>query len=150
MWPLFVVFLFLVPSVAQAQSQVCMTLPVAAVIPFGEVRDYENARGKRNMTDGDFVNNIVRSHYRAMLAEIAARSGQQVDNSEMSAIPELAKQPICGDAITNGAEECDSAGESAACDRDCTSVSCGDGYTNITAGEECDGGVGCNPDCTLQ
>jgi len=29
-------------------------------------------------------------------------------------------------------------------------VSCGDGVTNTSAGEECDGGPGCLEDCTLE
>ncbi|MBT6433832.1 MAG: hypothetical protein HOK28_12105, partial [Deltaproteobacteria bacterium] len=38
------------------------------------------------------------------------------------------------------AEECDDSGESATCDSDCSSVVCGDGYENNTAGETCDDG----------
>jgi hypothetical protein len=57
----------------------------------------------------------------------------------------------CGDGITDPGEACDDAGESATCDADCTAVSCGDGYTNVSAGEECDppDGVTCSDTCTV-
>ncbi len=49
--------------------------------------------------------------------------------------------PLCGDAVTNGVEECDSAGvDSALCDHDCSLQVCGDGYTNEEASETCDDG----------
>jgi len=51
---------------------------------------------------------------------------------------------VCGNGATDGAEDCDDVGESATCDADCTSVVCGDGVTNVSAGEECDGGPGCD------
>jgi uncharacterized protein (TIGR03382 family) len=61
----------------------------------------------------------------------------------------------CGDAMVNGAEECDDGEESATCDADCTSVACGDDVTNATAGEECDDGNtedgdGCSAACTVE
>ena len=46
--------------------------------------------------------------------------------------------PSCGDAVTDTGESCDDAGESATCNADCSSSSCGDGIVNTTAGEECD------------
>lgn len=60
----------------------------------------------------------------------------------------------CGDGVVkSGEESCDTRGESAACDVDCTLPECGDGLRNALAGEACDsGGVdtpGCNADCTL-
>ncbi|HEY0987456.1 MAG TPA: hypothetical protein VGD80_10410, partial [Kofleriaceae bacterium] len=60
----------------------------------------------------------------------------------------------CGDgAVKSGEEACDTRGETAACDVDCTLPECGDGLRNASAGEACDsGGVdtpGCNADCTL-
>ncbi len=68
---------------------------------------------------------------------------------------------ICSDASCNtaglGPEECDDAGESAACDSNCTVAGCGDATVNNSAGEECDagGGIGtanetstCDTDCT--
>src|SRR6185295_9483140 len=42
-------------------------------------------------------------------------------------------------------------GESATCDDDCTPVSCGDGTTNTTAGEQCDDAgesATCDTNCT--
>jgi hypothetical protein len=60
----------------------------------------------------------------------------------------------CGDGVIKGGEEsCDSRGETAACDVDCTLPECGDGLRNAAAGEACDSGgfdtPGCNEDCTL-
>ncbi len=57
----------------------------------------------------------------------------------------------CGDGVVGGSEECDTAGESAMCDADCTLVACGDSTVNATAGEDCDDGgetVTCDSDCT--
>jgi hypothetical protein len=59
----------------------------------------------------------------------------------------------CGDGLVNTAagEECDSEGESARCDLDCTAVECGDGVTNKSAGESCDDAGPsdtCDDDCT--
>ena len=61
---------------------------------------------------------------------------------------------FCGDGVTGCREECDDRGESATCDANCTSVGCGDGTVNVTAGEECDDGNlnpfdGCTNDCTV-
>ncbi len=64
----------------------------------------------------------------------------------------------CGDGYVDGQspsiEQCDTAGESSACDSDCTVRVCGDGLVNASAGEQCDntGGVdsaGCDADCTI-
>lgn len=62
--------------------------------------------------------------------------------------------PICGDGVVEGAEQCDDMGESVSCNADCTFSSCGDGTLNMTDGEECDdgnhdNGDTCNADCTL-
>lgn len=46
---------------------------------------------------------------------------------------------VCGNGVIDVGEECDDAGESAACDLDCTLAECGDGSLNATAGEICDG-----------
>ncbi len=57
----------------------------------------------------------------------------------------------CGDGIVAANETCDTAGESATCDDDCTAVSCGDSNTNMVAGEDCDDGAEsatCNADCS--
>ena len=53
----------------------------------------------------------------------------------------------CGDGLVHaGVEDCDDAGESAACNVDCTTASCGDGVLNVSANEVCDGDVG-GQDC---
>jgi len=44
----------------------------------------------------------------------------------------------CGNTFTEAPEDCDDGGESATCDPDCTTVVCGDGFANNSAGEECD------------
>ncbi|HVJ19329.1 MAG TPA: fibrinogen-like YCDxxxxGGGW domain-containing protein [Polyangiaceae bacterium] len=60
----------------------------------------------------------------------------------------------CGDGVVQaGLEDCDTTTESASCDADCSSVSCGDEHVNTAAGEVCDDGVndgspgGCSSDC---
>jgi len=58
----------------------------------------------------------------------------------------------CGDGIVAGVETCDAAGESAACDDNCTVAECGDSTLNTSAGEACDDGgdtARCDMDCTL-
>ncbi|MFP6600672.1 MAG: hypothetical protein VB852_09610 [Deltaproteobacteria bacterium] len=46
--------------------------------------------------------------------------------------------PMCGDGITDTGEDCDTDGESASCNYDCTPALCGDGHANPSAGEACD------------
>ncbi|MCK5020580.1 MAG: DUF4215 domain-containing protein, partial [Candidatus Peribacteraceae bacterium] len=46
----------------------------------------------------------------------------------------------CGDSIQDTGETCDEGGNTVNCDNDCTVPDCGDGITNIAAGEECDDG----------
>ncbi|MEK7730364.1 MAG: DUF4215 domain-containing protein, partial [Planctomycetota bacterium] len=46
----------------------------------------------------------------------------------------------CGDGVVNGTEQCDTSGESATCNTNCTTSRCGDGIRNATAGEQCDDG----------
>lgn len=57
----------------------------------------------------------------------------------------------CGDGIVNGPEACDTAGDSATCDRDCTLVVCGDDYVHTTA-EQCDPPLKayCTTSCQLE
>ncbi|MCH8146951.1 MAG: DUF4215 domain-containing protein [Planctomycetes bacterium] len=55
----------------------------------------------------------------------------------------------CGDGEVQAGEECDTSGESASCDGDCTFVACGDGRTNSTAGEQCDDGNGSSTDACV-
>jgi cysteine-rich repeat protein len=59
----------------------------------------------------------------------------------------------CGNGVVESDEACDAAGESAACNADCTLAACGDGVVNVTAGELCDDGNladgdGCDSNCT--
>jgi len=59
--------------------------------------------------------------------------------------------PECGDGLIEGGEVCDDAGESIACDADCTEAECGDGLMNVSAGETCDDSgesIACDVDCT--
>jgi cysteine-rich repeat protein len=58
----------------------------------------------------------------------------------------------CGNSVTEAPEACDDGGDSATCDFNCTTATCGDGYANAAAGEACDAGVqtaACDSDCTL-
>jgi len=58
----------------------------------------------------------------------------------------------CGDGVVDPDEACDDGGESATCNADCTTASCGDGTVNTTAGEACDDegeSATCNGDCTM-
>jgi cysteine-rich repeat protein len=58
----------------------------------------------------------------------------------------------CGNLFVDTNEACDTGGDSATCDMDCTLRVCGDGYVNQAAGEECDASgfetVDCDSDCT--
>jgi len=61
----------------------------------------------------------------------------------------------CGNGVVDDpGEQCDTAGETPACDANCTFVSCGDGTLNVSAGEQCDDGNlidgdGCQGNCML-
>jgi hypothetical protein len=58
--------------------------------------------------------------------------------------------PVCPNGIAESGEECDTGGQSATCDADCTNVVCGDGTVNSAASEVCDPGANpqCNSTCT--
>jgi cysteine-rich repeat protein len=59
---------------------------------------------------------------------------------------------LCGNGTREGAEECDTSGQSATCDVDCTLPVCFDGVLNTAANEQCDPGITtgtCDNDCTL-
>ena len=60
----------------------------------------------------------------------------------------------CGNGTVEGAEQCDDAGESATCNKDCTAAVCGDGKLNVSAGEDCEGEVAYEnaacTDCALE
>lgn len=58
----------------------------------------------------------------------------------------------CGNGTTDAGEECDTSGQSATCDVDCSLPVCLDGIVNSAAQEQCDAGVltgGCDANCTL-
>jgi cysteine-rich repeat protein len=58
----------------------------------------------------------------------------------------------CGDGSRQSGEDCDTGGESATCNIDCTAPHCGDGLRNTAAGEACDtvrDTPSCDDDCTL-
>lgn len=57
----------------------------------------------------------------------------------------------CGNNVVDSGEQCDTGGDSATCDADCSTPTCGDGYVNTMAGEVCDNGLDsetCDRDCT--
>jgi hypothetical protein len=63
------------------------------------------------------------------------------DDDDSDECPTTCLDATCGDGhVYDGMEECDAGGESEACDVDCTPAACGDGVTNMLAGEECDDG----------
>jgi hypothetical protein len=55
----------------------------------------------------------------------------------------------CGNGMEDDGEECDEGGDTATCDGDCTLPSCGDGYVNPAAGEQCEASElqGCDSNC---
>jgi hypothetical protein len=60
--------------------------------------------------------------------------------------------PSCGDGVMQAGEDCDTRGESATCNSDCTSSVCGDGVINAAAGEQCDAineSTRCTKSCKL-
>ena len=61
----------------------------------------------------------------------------------------------CGDGTVNPGEDCDAAGETGACDFDCTFALCGDSRVNMMRGETCDDGNltdgdGCSSMCQVE
>jgi cysteine-rich repeat protein len=68
--------------------------------------------------------------------------------------PPDASLATCGDGVLDEirGEQCDDAGESVTCNRNCTLLECGDGYVNTVARESCDDGNqepgdGCSASC---
>jgi cysteine-rich repeat protein len=58
---------------------------------------------------------------------------------------------FCGDNVTDTGETCDTAGNSMACDSDCTTAACGDGFINPANNETCDTSgesMTCDINCT--
>ena len=89
-------------------------------------------------------------------------SCEPCDNGQGCAVPEDCSSetcedgscvsPTCGNGTIEAGEACDDAGETAACNANCTLAECGDGTLNSTAGEACDEGgesATCNADCTV-
>lgn len=63
----------------------------------------------------------------------------------------MPKPPNCGDGIVDADEACDGGGETAECNINCTTSTCGDGIPNTADGEDCDDGAEsetCNANCT--
>jgi uncharacterized protein (TIGR03382 family) len=59
---------------------------------------------------------------------------------------------VCGDSVVQPGEQCDEGGDTPTCNANCTVPVCGDGYLNLTTGEQCDdgptGSLDCTPSCT--
>jgi cysteine-rich repeat protein len=55
----------------------------------------------------------------------------------------------CGNGEMEPGEDCDEGEESMSCDGNCSAVMCGDGYTNVVAGEECDDANDADTDACL-
>src|SRR5262249_3184410 len=60
------------------------------------------------------------------------------------------KFAVCGDGFVHaGVEVCDTAGQSASCEANCTTPKCGDGIVNLLAGEGCEDGNSVNIDACV-
>ena len=59
--------------------------------------------------------------------------------------------PNCGNGTIDAGEQCDAGGESATCNTNCTTASCGDNIVNVTRDEECDppNNTTCDANCLL-
>lgn len=104
----------------------------------------------------------MRRSARALIAVDFEEESCLVDGSACSAGSECcsgfcdvggcAPSAACGDGVVDPGEECDDGFETNTCDVDCTAAVCGDGVTNVSAGESCDGGgtetETCNADCS--
>ena len=91
----------------------------------------------------------------ASCGDMIVQMGEQCDDGNKfddDACTTLCNDAQCGDGFIHaGVEQCDDAGESMACDSDCTPALCGDNLLNVKAGESCDtGGFSktCDNDCT--
>ena len=62
--------------------------------------------------------------------------------------PGCLREIECGDNQIQVGEDCDSGGESAQCNANCTFSYCGDGLLNISDGEECDEGEEPTKECS--
>ncbi|MBL8943089.1 MAG: DUF4215 domain-containing protein [Myxococcales bacterium] len=78
----------------------------------------------------------------------ADSSSSAADSSGDTTSSTTSAAGVCGDGAVDDGEDCDDAGESAACDTDCTFAECGDTVTNTAALEACDdGNEDTNDDC---
>jgi cysteine-rich repeat protein len=77
----------------------------------------------------------------------------RIHNQQTRAVAQYAcESGVCGNSVTEPGEQCDTGGESATCDADCTVAFCGDGVVNVTRNEQCDDGNnqdgdGCSQAC---
>jgi hypothetical protein len=70
----------------------------------------------------------------------------------LAPVAEAQNPRTCGNGNVQKGEWCDTGGDTATCDADCSPVDCGDGHANAAAGEACDAGgetAACDADCTL-
>ncbi|MCP4448146.1 MAG: hypothetical protein GY811_22835 [Myxococcales bacterium] len=84
---------------------------------------------------------------------VNASDGEQCDDDNSSNIDGCVngcQVAFCGDSfVRDGVEACDTGGESATCDFDCTVPLCSDGILNGSAGEFCDDGNTDNTDACV-
>lgn len=107
-------------------------------------------------TYGDYTKRRQEIQIARVLPDTSIRSWQEVNNISLCTpyIPGM-----CGDSSIGGSEECDTGGDSATCNNNCTIAACGDGYTNASyivpdsgIGEQCDTegqSLTCDDNCTL-
>jgi cysteine-rich repeat protein len=83
----------------------------------------------------------------------ALRASAATSASSQAATGVIFLSNTCGNGAVDAGEECDTSGESATCDVDCSFPVCLDGLVNTAAQEMCDAGMltgGCDDDCTPQ
>jgi MYXO-CTERM domain-containing protein len=121
------------------------------IIAFDEQLVDFNNDGIADGAISDFVNGSPALHLGDdgwLYAEVTIDVGPTIDEAIVRF-----DVACCGDGNIGGNEACDDSGESATCNADCTTASCGDFVINITAGEDCDEGgtetLVCNTDCTF-
>jgi cysteine-rich repeat protein len=79
---------------------------------------------------------------------------EQIHNDQTLAVAKRACLR-CGNGLVEPGEQCDTGGQSATCDADCTRPQCGDGVVNTAAHETCDdgntvSGDGCSSTCVTE
>jgi cysteine-rich repeat protein len=90
------------------------------------------------------------------VSEVACAYGARTCTGCASTCTEVLalKGPYCGDGAISDGEHCDTSGESASCNANCTAPACGDGIVNASAGEQCDNvgpsnSASCDRDCSV-